>query len=70
MSRNAFSAYLFHTPLLIAVTLALHKFSAPPLVQFLVAGSIAVPITFFTSEYVFRQVPLLKRVFVISRDVE
>ena len=51
MSRNAFSAYLFHTPLLIIVTLALHEWSAPVLFKFIVAGAIAVVVTFVASEY-------------------
>ena len=32
MSRNSFTAYLFHTPLLVAVTLALGRLAAPPTV--------------------------------------
>jgi glucan biosynthesis protein C len=62
MSRNAFAAYLFHTPLLIAVTLALRPFSAPYLIKFAVAGILAVPITFLASEFVFRRIPALKQI--------
>lgn len=62
MSRNAFSAYLFHTPLLIVVTLALHRWSAPALLKFPVAGVVAVFVTFALSEYLFRRTPLLGRI--------
>jgi glucans biosynthesis protein C len=62
MSRNAFAAYLFHTPLLIAVTLALRPFLAPYLIKFAVAGILAIPITFLASEFVFRRIPVLKQV--------
>ena len=62
MSHNSFAAYLFHTPLLVAVTLALQRFSAPPLVKFVVAGALAVPITFFLSGFVLREIPVLRRV--------
>jgi glucans biosynthesis protein C len=62
MTRNAFAAYLFHPFLLIAVTLALRPFSAPPLVKFAVAGIIAVVVTFVACEFVFRRIPLLKRI--------
>ncbi len=62
MSRNAFSAYLFHTPLLIAVTLALHKITAGAVTKFALASLLAVPLTFLASEYVFRRVPLLRQV--------
>ena len=62
MSRNAFSAYLFHAPLLVAVTLALRVVAAPAMLKFLLAGAITVPLTFVASEYLFRRVPVLRRV--------
>jgi glucans biosynthesis protein C len=62
MTRNAFGAYLFHPFLLIAVTLALRPFSASPLIKFVVAGVLAVVVTFVASEFVFRRIPLLKRI--------
>ncbi|MBV9678400.1 MAG: acyltransferase family protein [Acidobacteriaceae bacterium] len=62
MSRNSFTAYLFHTPLLIAVTLALRNFTAPPVVKCAVASALAVPITFILSGFVFRKIPGLRRV--------
>jgi glucan biosynthesis protein C len=62
MTRNAFAAYLFHTPLLIAVTLALHPLSAAPLVKFAIAGILAVPITFLACEFIFRRIPVLKQI--------
>jgi glucans biosynthesis protein C len=62
MTRNAFAAYLFHPFLLIAVTLALRPFAAPPLIKFAVAGLLAAAITFLACEFIFRRIPLLKRI--------
>jgi surface polysaccharide O-acyltransferase-like enzyme len=62
LSDNCFSVYLFHTPLLIAVTLALRGFSAPKPVKFLCASILGVGITFLASSLVFRRIPVLKRV--------
>jgi glucans biosynthesis protein C len=62
MTRNAFGAYLFHPLLLIAVTLALGPFQASPLIKFAVTGVIAAVVTFAASEFVFRRIPLLKRI--------
>jgi fucose 4-O-acetylase-like acetyltransferase len=62
LSDNAFSVYLFHTPLLIAVTLSLRGFDAPKLVKFLVATLLGVTITFLASNFIFRRIPVLKRV--------
>jgi hypothetical protein len=61
MSRNSFSAYLFHTPLLVTVTLSLRNLPAPPLLKFAVASLLAVPITFAVSAFLRRRMPLLRR---------
>jgi len=62
MSRNSFTAYLFHTPLLVAVTLALKHLSAPVGVKFLLASLLAVPITFVVSAFLRPRIPVLRRV--------
>jgi hypothetical protein len=62
MSRNSFSAYLFHTPLLIAVTLVLKPLAAPPVLKFLIASLLAVPITFAVSSLLRPVIPVLRRV--------
>jgi peptidoglycan/LPS O-acetylase OafA/YrhL len=61
MSRNSFAAYLFHTPLLVAVTLGLKPVSAPPMVKFVVACLLAVPITFGISSFIRERIPGLRR---------
>ena len=60
--RNAFSIYVFHTPILIAVTVALRPFSALPSVKFLVAIAMAIPLTILMSEWVFRRIPILRAI--------
>lgn len=62
LSANAFSVYVFHTPMLIAVTMALHPLAAPALVKFLLATALAFALTVLASEYVLRRIPLLRRV--------
>jgi hypothetical protein len=62
MSRNSFAAYLFHTPLLVAVTLALKHLTAPLGVKFLLASVLAVPITFVVSAFLRPRIPVLRRV--------
>lgn len=62
MSDNCFSVYLFHPPILIAVTLLLHGYAAPKLVKFLYATMLAAAITWVASSLIFRRTPLLKRV--------
>lgn len=62
LSDNAFSVYVFHPPLLIAVTLAMRSFDAPKLLKFLCATVLGVAVSYFASSLVLRRVPLLKRI--------
>jgi glucans biosynthesis protein C len=60
--RNAFSVYVFHTPVLVGITLALRSFHALPSVKFVVASILAVIATYGLSEWVFRRVPGLRAI--------
>ena len=62
LSDNCFSVYLFHPPLLIAITLAMRDVDAPKLIKFLCATLLGVIATYMVSSLVFRRVPLLKRI--------
>ena len=62
LSDNCFSVYLFHPPLLIAVTLSMRQLEAPKLVKFLCATLLAVAVTYAASSLVFRRIPYLKRI--------
>lgn len=62
LSDNSFAVYLFHPPLLIAITLAMRDLDAPKLVKFLLATGLGVAVTYLASSLVFRRVPLLKRI--------
>jgi surface polysaccharide O-acyltransferase-like enzyme len=62
MSDNYFSVYVFHPPILILVTLALHDFSWHPLAKFVTAVAISVPLCFMASHLVLRRIPLIKEV--------
>jgi surface polysaccharide O-acyltransferase-like enzyme len=61
LSDNCFSVYVFHPPLLIAVTLAMRGLDAPKLAKFLLATVLGVIVTYLASSLVFRRIPLLKR---------
>jgi peptidoglycan/LPS O-acetylase OafA/YrhL len=62
LSANSFSVYLFHTPILIAITLAMRSFDAPKPVKFLCATALGVVFSYLASAFVFRKIPWLKRV--------
>jgi fucose 4-O-acetylase-like acetyltransferase len=61
LSDNCFSVYVFHPPLLIAVTLAMRSLDAPKLAKFLLATVLGTVVTYVASSVVFRRIPLLKR---------
>ncbi len=62
LSDNCFAVYFFHTPVLIAVTLAVGGFGAPKPVKFLCASILGVTLTYLASSLVLRRIPILKRV--------
>jgi peptidoglycan/LPS O-acetylase OafA/YrhL len=62
MSDNSFSVYLFHTPVLVAITLVMRGLAAPKPAKFLLATLAATAVTFLASNYIFRRIPLLRRV--------
>lgn len=62
MSQNSFSAYVFHAPILILVTLALRGLAWHPLLKWGVAAAIAISLSFLVSNFVLRRTPLLKKV--------
>ncbi len=62
MSENYFAVYFIHAPILILVTLALRDLLWPPLLKFIIASAISVPLCFLTSHLVLKRIPLLKRI--------
>jgi len=62
MTDNNFSVYMFHPPVLVAVTLVMGGIASPKLIKFAAATVLATALTFLLSHYVFRRIPLLKRV--------
>lgn len=62
LSANCFSVYLFHTPILIAITLAMRSFDASKPVKFMCATALGVVVSYLASGFVFRKIPWLKRV--------
>jgi len=62
LSENAFAVYVFHPPILIALSLALHGLALGLLWKFLFLSGASLVICFLTSHYVLRRVPALRRI--------
>jgi len=61
LSDNAFAVYVFHPPVVIAASLALRGFHAPPVAKFAIVSAAATVITFGLAAAL-RRVPVLNRV--------
>jgi surface polysaccharide O-acyltransferase-like enzyme len=62
LSDNSFSVYLFHPLILILVSLALKDLAWHPLAKFVLCSALAVPLCFLAGGFIFRRIPLLRRV--------
>ena len=63
LSDNSFGVYVLHAPVLVAVSVVLRGLDAPPAAKFALAAAATLAATFPLSHFVFRRIPLLKRVF-------
>jgi surface polysaccharide O-acyltransferase-like enzyme len=62
LADNNFGVYVFHTPILVAVSLALRAQAAQPLAKTLVVSALVLPACFLVAALV-RRVPGLRRLF-------
>ena len=62
LSENAFAVYMFHPPIIVAVTLLLSPIALYPIIKWLMLCVICVPLCFAATHFVFRRIPLLKSV--------
>lgn len=62
LSDNSFAVYVFHPPILIGLTIALHRLNWPPLAKFVLLSLLGLVASFLAAHYVFRRVPGLRRI--------
>lgn len=62
LSDNAFGVFVFHTPVLIGISVLLKGFIMHPILKFLLVSFLAVTVTFIVS-WLVRCVPLFKKIF-------
>jgi glucan biosynthesis protein C len=61
-SDNAFAVYVFHPPILIAITLGMAGLHWPPLVKFVLATALSIAASYALCAGVFRRIPGLKKI--------
>jgi len=62
LSDNAFAVYVFHAPVLIAISLLMQPIALIPLAKFLILSVLAAAATFALAYYILRRLPVLKQV--------
>jgi surface polysaccharide O-acyltransferase-like enzyme len=62
LSDNAFGVFVFHTPLLIGISILLKEITMHPILKFLLVTMIAVPASFLVS-WLIRRVPMFSKIF-------
>jgi fucose 4-O-acetylase-like acetyltransferase len=63
MSENAFSVYVFHTPIIIILTLLFAPLDLIPLAKTILLSLISIPVCFLSTNYTIQKVPLLRKIF-------
>ncbi len=62
LTENAFAVYMFHPVVIVPVTLLFSSVALYPMAKWLLLCAICVPLCFAATHFVFRRIPLLKRV--------
>ncbi|UCE91502.1 MAG: acyltransferase family protein [Methanobacteriota archaeon] len=62
LSDNSFAVYVFHAPVMVGVGMVLHSVDLPVLLKFLVLASCSLPLVYLLAGFVFRKIPLLRRI--------
>ncbi len=62
LSDSSFAVYVFHPPMIIAVSLALQSLVVAPVIKWAIAGLVSVPLCFLLAYHVLLRVPVLKRI--------
>jgi surface polysaccharide O-acyltransferase-like enzyme len=62
LSDNAFAVFVFHTPVLVGISVLLKKIIIHPILKFVLVSILAVFATFLVS-YLVRKVPLFRKIF-------
>ena len=62
LSDSAFAVYMFHPPIIIAVTLAMQTLVLVPVFKWTMASLICVPLCFLLAYYVLLRVPVLNKI--------
>lgn len=61
LSDNSFAVYIFHAPIIITMAIVLKSLILPPIIKFILLCVMSLPVCFSVTNYLLKQVPLLKK---------
>lgn len=61
MSANAFSVYVFHSIILVALSLSVHSIDMIPFIKFLILIPISISLSFLFSNFIIRKIPFMDK---------
>jgi hypothetical protein len=62
LSAAAFAVYMFHPPIIVAVTKSMQTLDMQPVFKWAIAGVISIPLCFLIGYYILLRIPLLKKI--------
>jgi len=63
LSRNAFSVYVFHSLIIVSLSLLFKSVNVIPIVKFLTLAIIGIPICFLCTDLTIQRIPFLRKLF-------
>jgi fucose 4-O-acetylase-like acetyltransferase len=63
MSDNAFAVYVFHSLIIVALSLLMAEVRLIPIVKFAMVAIIGIPLCFLIVHFTIRRIPLIKKIF-------
>ena len=62
LSAGAFAVYMFHPPIIVAVTMLMTTLDILPVFKWALAGLISIPLCFLIAYYILLRIPLLNKI--------
>ncbi|HOW56751.1 MAG TPA: acyltransferase family protein [Smithellaceae bacterium] len=62
LSAGAFAVYMFHPPIVVAVTMMMTNLDMLPVFKWALAGLISIPLCFLVAYYILLRIPLLNKI--------
>ena len=63
MTKNAFSVYVFHPPIIVALTLVFAPIGLLPILKFLIMAIVGIPCCFLVTNFTIQKLPFVKQLF-------